>query len=81
MELFFVSIQPVGSQITTGTSIAGTTWNLWSGPNSNWHVYSFVATSQINDFNVDLKAFFDFLVANEGVSSSQACFSSPTRAM
>ncbi|KZS90660.1 concanavalin A-like lectin/glucanase [Sistotremastrum niveocremeum HHB9708] len=64
-------IQPVGSQITTGTPIAGTTWNLWSGPNTNWHVYSFVATSQINNFNVDLKAFFDFLVANEGVASSQ----------
>ena len=48
----------MGSQITTATPIAGYTWNLWKGPNANWEVLSFVASSQINSFDVDLKAFF-----------------------
>jgi xyloglucan-specific endo-beta-1,4-glucanase len=51
-------IQPIGSQIATA-NIAGYTWNLWSGPNSNWHVYSFVsAGGDITDFNADLNGFF-----------------------
>jgi len=65
-------IQPVGSQITNGTSIAGHTWNLWKGPNANWEVLSFVsAEGDLTDFNVDLKDFFDYLIAEQGVSSSQ----------
>jgi xyloglucan-specific endo-beta-1,4-glucanase len=53
------SIDPVGSQITTGTEIAGHSWNLWSGPNQNWHVYSFVsAAGNINSFDADLNDFF-----------------------
>jgi hypothetical protein len=52
-------IQPVGSQAQTGISIAGHTWTLWSGPNSNWHVYSFVSASgNINSFSADLNLFF-----------------------
>jgi len=65
-------IQPVGQQITTGTQVAGYSWNLWSGPNSNWHVFSFVSASgDINNFNVDLNAFFQYLIAQQGVSGSQ----------
>ncbi|KAI0034867.1 endocellulase [Vararia minispora EC-137] len=65
-------IQPVGSQITTATPIAGHTWNLWKGPNANWQVLSFVSsTGDITDFNVDLKAFFDYLVSSQGVASTQ----------
>lgn len=53
------SIQPVGSQITNATEIAGHTWNLWKGPNANWEVLSFVsATGDLTDFNVDLNDFF-----------------------
>lgn len=52
-------IQPVGSQITSGTSIAGHTWNLWRGPNQNWQVLSFVSsTGDLKNFNVDLNEFF-----------------------
>ncbi|PPQ92147.1 hypothetical protein CVT25_008772 [Psilocybe cyanescens] len=65
-------IQPVGSQILTGITIAGHTWNLWSGPNSNWHVYSFVsATGDINNFSVDLNGFFQYLIQNQGVAGTQ----------
>lgn len=65
-------IQPVGSQITTATPIAGYTWNLWSGPNANWHVYSFVSsTGDITNFSADLLEFFKYLIANQGVASSQ----------
>ncbi|KAI8986250.1 endocellulase [Trametes punicea] len=65
-------IQPVGSQIQSGIQLAGHTWNLWRGPNSNWQVLSFVsANGDITSFNADLKDFFDYLVQNQGVSSSQ----------
>ncbi|KAJ7072698.1 endocellulase [Mycena amicta] len=65
-------IQPVGSQITTGTVIAGHTWNLWKGPNANWEVLSFVsAAGNINSFNVDLNAFFTYLVQQQGVAPTQ----------
>ncbi|KAI0738879.1 endocellulase [Daedaleopsis nitida] len=65
-------IQPVGSQILTGLSLAGHTWNLWKGPNANWQVLSFVsADGDITDFNADLKVFFDYLVQQQGVSASQ----------
>ncbi|KAF7351031.1 Xyloglucan-specific endo-beta-1,4-glucanase A [Mycena sanguinolenta] len=52
-------IQPVGSQITTGTVVANHTWNLWKGPNANWEVFSFVsAAGDLNSFDVDLNDFF-----------------------
>ncbi|EIW83245.1 glycoside hydrolase family 12 protein [Coniophora puteana RWD-64-598 SS2] len=64
-------IQPVGSLQTSGVSVAGYTWNIWTGPNSNWEVISFVSQDgNINDFNVDLNDFFKYLTENEGVSSS-----------
>jgi len=65
-------IQPVGSQIQSGISLAGHTWNLWRGPNSNWQVLSFVSASgNINNFSADLNEFFRFLIANQGVASTQ----------
>ncbi|KAK0226347.1 endocellulase [Armillaria fumosa] len=64
-------IQPVGSQITSNTAVGGHTWNVWRGPNTNWQVISFVATSEIRDFNADLKDFFNYLVAQQGVPSTQ----------
>jgi len=65
-------IQPVGSQILSNVEIAGHQWNLWSGPNSNWTVLSFVsANGDIKDFDVDLKKFFDYLIANQGVDATQ----------
>ncbi|KAL4249366.1 glycosyl hydrolase 12 (cellulase H) family protein [Abortiporus biennis] len=65
-------IQPVGSQILSNVQIAGHSWNLWKGPNANWQVLSFVSASgDITNFNADLNAFFQYLVQNQGVSSSQ----------
>ncbi|KAJ6589941.1 endocellulase [Mycena vulgaris] len=65
-------IQPVGSQITTGTVVANQTWNLWKGPNANWQVLSFVsATGNLNAFDVDLNDFFTYLVEEQGVAPTQ----------
>ncbi|KAI0311186.1 concanavalin A-like lectin/glucanase domain-containing protein, partial [Amylostereum chailletii] len=65
-------IQPVGSQVTAGAQVGNHTWNVWTGPNANWEVISFVsAAGDINSFNADLKDFFDYIVANHGVASSQ----------
>ncbi|KAJ7456746.1 endocellulase [Mycena galericulata] len=65
-------MQPIGSQIATGVAIAGHTWNLWKGPNENWEVISFSsAAGDINSFNVDLNAFFTYLVSEQGVAGTQ----------
>ncbi|KIP07934.1 glycoside hydrolase family 12 protein [Phlebiopsis gigantea 11061_1 CR5-6] len=65
-------IQPVGSQILSGLNIAGNTWNLWSGPNANWQVLSFVISSgEVRNFNADLNEFFQYLIESQGVASTQ----------
>ncbi|KAJ3537539.1 hypothetical protein NM688_g6675 [Phlebia brevispora] len=65
-------IQPVGHQIVSDLSIAGQTWNLWNGPNANWQVFSFVVSSgEIRDFSADLNDFFQYLIENQGVASTQ----------
>ncbi|EIW52355.1 endocellulase [Trametes versicolor FP-101664 SS1] len=65
-------IQPVGSQVQSGISLAGHNWTLWKGPNANWEVLSFVSQDgDITNFNADLKKFFDFIQENYGVASSQ----------
>ena len=77
MTILLRSIQPVGSKILSGVSVAGHTWDLWKGPNSNWQVLSFVSQDgDITNFNADLKEFFDYIVQNQGVSSSQVSFTS-----
>ncbi|KAH7919406.1 glycoside hydrolase family 12 protein [Leucogyrophana mollusca] len=64
-------IQPVGSLATSDVSLAGYTWDIWTGPNSNWETISFVSQDgNINDFNVDLNDFFQYLISDEGVDSS-----------
>ncbi|KZT12278.1 glycoside hydrolase family 12 protein [Laetiporus sulphureus 93-53] len=68
----FCCIQPVGSVATSGISLAGYTWDLWSGPNSGWTTLSFVsADGNINSFSADLLEFFDYLIENESVSDTQ----------
>ncbi|KAF8894835.1 glycoside hydrolase family 12 protein [Infundibulicybe gibba] len=61
---------PAGSQIGTA-SVNGVTWKLFKGTVSTWTVFSFVAPSEITNFNSDLKPFFTFLTSNQGVPSSQ----------
>lgn len=51
------------------TTIAGTSWKLFKGPNGDTTVFSFVAPSN-QGFNGDLKAFFDYLTSSQGVSTS-----------
>lgn len=63
-------ISSTGSTIATPT-IAGTSWKLYSGPNGDTTVYSFVASSEVTSFSGDLKDFFTYLVDSEGFSSSQ----------
>ncbi|KAG8220417.1 putative glycoside hydrolase 12 [Butyriboletus roseoflavus] len=64
-------VQPVGSLQTSGVSLAGYTWDVWEGPNSNWETISFVSQDgDINNFSADLNTFFIWLMDNKGVSSS-----------
>ncbi|KAJ8077352.1 hypothetical protein PM082_001782 [Marasmius tenuissimus] len=65
-------IQPVGSPVTNDIALAGHNWDLWRGPNSNWEVLSFVVQDEeVTDFNVDLREFFDYIIANQGVAATQ----------
>lgn len=62
---------PLGSQVASDISVGGYTWNLYEGPNTYWETISFVTTEgNLNNFSSDLKDFFDYLVANYGVSDS-----------
>ncbi|PSR73116.1 hypothetical protein PHLCEN_2v11018 [Hermanssonia centrifuga] len=62
--------QPV--PVASNLSIAGHTWNLYSGSNGANNVFSFLPTSgTITSFSGDLKAFLTYLTQNEGVSTSQ----------
>lgn len=46
--------------------VAGKEWTLWDGFNGAMHVYSFVATSDQNSVDFDVKEFFDYLRDNKG---------------
>ncbi|UWE08726.1 GH12 family glycosyl hydrolase domain-containing protein [Actinacidiphila bryophytorum] len=60
------SIQPVGSKVGSA-SVAGRTWDVWTGNNGGNDVISFVAPSAIDSWSFDVKAF-----ANETVSRGLA---------
>ncbi|KAL6715307.1 hypothetical protein ACLMJK_007572 [Lecanora helva] len=65
------TLQPIGSSQQT-VQIGGSTYDLWSGTNDQTGamVFSFVAGSQVQDFNGDLMDFFNYLVQNNGVDPS-----------
>jgi xyloglucan-specific endo-beta-1,4-glucanase len=63
-------ISSTGSTVATPT-IGGVAWDLYSGPNGDTTVYSFVAQSAQESFSGDLLNFFSYLESNEGFSSSQ----------
>jgi xyloglucan-specific endo-beta-1,4-glucanase len=64
-------ISSTGSPIATPT-IGSTTFNLFKGPNGQMTVYSFVATSKMDtNYSGDLKAFFTYLIANQGLSANE----------
>ncbi|GAA4951603.1 glycosyl hydrolase family 5 [Streptomyces caelestis] len=55
-------IQPIGSQVGTAT-VAGRTWQVWSGGNGTNDVLSFVAPSAISSFGFDVMDFVRETVA------------------
>ncbi|KAL8278948.1 hypothetical protein RQP46_008617 [Phenoliferia psychrophenolica] len=61
---------PAGTYTKTVT-IGGSSWKVSVGTVSTWNIISFVAVDEITDFDMDLMEFFDYLEANNGVSSSQ----------
>jgi len=63
-------ISSTGSTVATPT-IDGVSWKLYSGPNGDTTVYSFVAASETTSFSGDLKAFFTYLESSFSFPSSQ----------
>ncbi|KAF8578203.1 glycoside hydrolase family 12 protein [Ramaria rubella] len=58
--------------VASSISIAGHTWNLYTGSNGANNVFSFLPTSgTIPSFSGDIYAFFTYLIQHEGVASSQ----------
>ncbi|GAA2918591.1 MULTISPECIES: cellulose binding domain-containing protein [Streptomycetaceae] len=55
-------VQPIGSQSGTA-SVAGRTWEVWTGNNGGNDVISFVAPSAITSWNFDVMDFVDQTVA------------------
>ncbi|KAF4976412.1 hypothetical protein FZEAL_6916 [Fusarium zealandicum] len=60
-------ISATGSTIDK-PNIAGTTWNLYKGMNGDVTVFSFVAPSNIGNFQADLLLFLTYLSSKQGVS-------------
>ncbi|CAE6482042.1 unnamed protein product [Rhizoctonia solani] len=61
---------PAGSQIATHP-IGGVNWKVFKGVVGTWIVYSFVAPSELTNYNADLKPFFTYLNTAYGVSLNQ----------
>ncbi|KIK57430.1 glycoside hydrolase family 12 protein [Collybiopsis luxurians FD-317 M1] len=60
--------------IATGISLAGHTWNLYSGSNGANAVWSFLPSTSgttITSFSGDIKTFLTYLTQHEGLSTSQ----------
>jgi len=58
---------PIASSITIGSY----RFALYAGSNSDWTVYSFIASSTVTSFSGDVKAFFTYLINNGHIASSQ----------
>ncbi|KAE9291330.1 hypothetical protein PR003_g25061, partial [Phytophthora rubi] len=64
------AISRTGKPIAS-TTIAGTQWSVYKGPNGSMMVYSFVACKQVENFEGDLMEFFNYLVMDQGFKTSQ----------
>ncbi|RAH45309.1 xyloglucan-specific endo-beta-1,4-glucanase A [Aspergillus brunneoviolaceus CBS 621.78] len=64
-------IEPIGNADgpIASPTIGGRVWDLYKGPN-DWTVFSFVARENVQDYSGDIMDFFNYLIDNEGVSSS-----------
>ncbi|KAK4041929.1 concanavalin A-like lectin/glucanase domain-containing protein [Parachaetomium inaequale] len=66
-----ITSSSTGSPIATVT-VAGYSWDLYTGYNGAMRVYSFVAPNgPYNSFTADVKEFFNYLVKNESFPESQ----------
>ncbi|OWZ20016.1 Endoglucanase [Phytophthora megakarya] len=63
-------ISSTGKAIDT-TTIAGTEWSVFKGPNGQMMVYSFVASKQVENFEGDLMEFFNYLTKSQSFKTSQ----------
>ncbi|EAU35557.1 hypothetical protein ATEG_03755 [Aspergillus terreus NIH2624] len=63
-------ISSTGSPVASPT-VAGHSWDLYSGMNGQMQVYSFVASSQTESFSADLQEFIMYLQSNQGLPTSQ----------
>lgn len=63
-------ISSTGSAVATVT-LAGNSFKLYKGPNGSTTVFSFVAVSEVTSFSGDIKTFLQYLITNQGLSSSQ----------
>ncbi|KAF5589964.1 murein transglycosylase [Fusarium pseudocircinatum] len=64
------NVQPIGSKQTT-VNIEGRSWELWVGMNGSMKVFSFVAASPVNNFNSDVKQFFNYLANSQSYPASR----------
>ncbi|KAF7976447.1 hypothetical protein HWV62_6687 [Athelia sp. TMB] len=64
-------LNPIGSPIAN-VNIAGCSWTLWQGTNSDWTVFTYLRNqADITSFSADLNEFFTDLTTQRGVPSSQ----------
>ncbi|KAG7380365.1 hypothetical protein PHYBOEH_011483 [Phytophthora boehmeriae] len=66
-------ISSTGSSIGN-TTIAGNEFSVYSGPNGDMMVYSFVADKQISSFDGDLMEFLNYLVKSQNFDTKQYLF-------
>jgi hypothetical protein len=59
------NVQPIGT-LQGSVTVEGHTWELWVGLNGSMKVFSFVAPNPVNDFNADIKQFFNYLQKDQG---------------
>ncbi|KAI1438271.1 endoglucanase [Xylaria sp. CBS 124048] len=63
-------VYPIGP--STGTvNVAGKNWELFIGYNGKTKVFSFVAPSELDDFESDVKPFFGYITEHQGYPASQ----------
>ncbi|KAF7563657.1 hypothetical protein G7046_g471 [Stylonectria norvegica] len=62
-------ISETGSTPIATPTILGTQWKVFKGPNGDTTVFSFVAPSNIGNWDGDLKLFFNYLTSSQGVST------------
>ena len=67
-------ISSTGSTVATPT-IGGVSFKLYSGPNGDTTVYSFVAESEATSFSGDLLDFYTYLESSFSFPSSQCLLS------